>query len=123
DTAAKTVYTARQAIADVLSGKDDRLIVIVGPCSIHNVDAALEYADKLARARQRHERDLLLIMRVYFDKPRTTVVSKGLINDPDLDDSFRINKGIRLARGLLLQLGDRGIPAGVEFLDLISPQY
>ncbi|HET7315602.1 3-deoxy-7-phosphoheptulonate synthase [Salinisphaera sp.] len=123
ETASSTVYEARTAIQKILAGEDDRLVVVVGPCSIHNVDAALEYAEKLKAARAQYERDLLIVMRVYFEKPRTTVGWKGLINDPDLDDSFKINKGVRRARSLLSQLADAGIPAGVEFLDLITPQY
>ena len=123
DAASHTVYEARGAIQNVLAGDDDRLVVVVGPCSIHDVDAALEYADRLAELRERYARDLIIVMRVYFEKPRTTVGWKGLINDPDLDDSFQINKGIRQARKLLSDLADRGMPAGVEFLDLITPQY
>lgn len=123
NAASATVYGTRHAIADILDGKDDRLLVVVGPCSIHNVEAALEYSKLLKTARQRFGDELLIVMRVYFEKPRTTIGWKGLINDPDLDDSFKINKGIRLARQLLLQLAEDDIPAGVEFLDLISPQY
>jgi len=123
ETASATVSDTRTAIHDILHGQDDRLLVVVGPCSIHDVDAALEYAQKLKAARERYGRDLLIVMRVYFEKPRTTVGWKGLINDPDLDDSFKINKGVRLARELLLKLAEEGIPAGVEFLDLITPQY
>lgn len=119
----ETVTRTRKAIQDILAGQDDRLIVIVGPCSIHDVDAALEYADKLRQIQAQYQDELLLVMRVYFEKPRTTVGWKGLINDPDLDGSFDINKGLRLARGLLAQLADRGTPAGVEFLDLITPQF
>src|SRR5699024_8458243 len=121
--ASATVYNTRSAIADILNGDDDRLLVVVGPCSIHNVEAALEYAQLLKAARREFHRELLVVMRVYFEKPRTTIGWKGLINDPDLDDSFKINKGIRLARDLLLKLAADDIPAGVEFLDLISPQY
>ena len=123
EAASDTVFNTRTAIQDILHGDDDRLLVVVGPCSIHDVDAALEYAKKLAEARDKYADDLLIVMRVYFEKPRTTVGWKGLINDPDMDDSFKINKGVRLARELLLKLADQGIPAGVEFLDLISPQY
>jgi len=123
DSAAGTVSGTRAAITDILRGEDDRLLVVVGPCSIHNVEAALEYGKLLRTARERFAEELVIIMRVYFEKPRTTIGWKGLINDPDLDDSFKINKGIRLARQLLLQLAEDGIPAGVEFLDLISPQY
>ncbi len=123
EAASATVHDTRAAIADILHGRDDRLLVVAGPCSIHNVDAALEYAGKLKAARQRYGCDLLIVMRVYFEKPRTTIGWKGLINDPDLDNSFRANKGIRLARELLLRLADDGMPAGVEFLDLFTPQY
>lgn len=123
ESASKTVYETRHAIQDILAGRDDRMVVIVGPCSIHNVDAALEYAQKLRVARERLSDRLVIVMRVYFEKPRTTIGWTGLINDPDLDDSFKINKGIRLARELLRNLNDQGVPAGVEFLDLITPQY
>ncbi len=123
EAASETVFATRSAIQDILHGRDDRLLVIVGPCSIHDVDAAMEYAARLGNARARYGHDLLIVMRVYFEKPRTTVGWKGLINDPDLDDSFKINKGVRLARELLLALANEGVPAGVEFLDLITPQY
>jgi 3-deoxy-7-phosphoheptulonate synthase len=123
EQAANTVTEARQQIYDVLDGKDDRLVIIIGPCSIHDTEAALEYADRLKRIRDELSGELILIMRVYFEKPRTTVGWKGLINDPDLDGSFRINKGVRKARELLLGLAGKGIPAGHEYLDLISPQY
>lgn len=123
DQAADTVFKARQSIYDVLDGKDDRLLVIVGPCSIHDTKAAIEYGEKLKVLRDELSDDLLIVMRVYFEKPRTTVGWKGLINDPDLDDSYHINKGVRLARELLLELAKMGVPAGTEYLDLISPQY
>ncbi len=123
DAAARTTHDTRVAIHDILQGEDDRLLVIVGPCSIHNPDAALEYAKHIHRMRNELGRDLLIVMRVYFEKPRTTVGWKGLINDPNLDNSFEINKGIRLARKLLLDVNEMGVPAGTEFLDLISPQY
>ncbi len=123
DTASATVLNARAGIQDILRGKDDRLLVIVGPCSIHDPKAALEYADHLAESMQALKDDLLIVMRVYFEKPRTTVGWKGLINDPFMDDSFQINEGLRTARNLLLELANRGIPAGTEYLDLISPQY
>ncbi len=123
ESAAELVTRARQEIYDVLDGKDDRLVVIIGPCSIHDTDAALEYAGRLQEIRKELEGELLIVMRVYFEKPRTTVGWKGLINDPDLDGSFHINKGVRKARELLLKLADMGIPAGHEYLDLISPQY
>jgi 3-deoxy-7-phosphoheptulonate synthase len=123
DNAAKTVVEARQQIHRVLHGADDRLVVIMGPCSIHDVKAAKEYATRLAQARHELERELLLVMRVYFEKPRTTVGWKGLINDPRLDGSFSINEGLRIARQLLLDVNDSGVPVGCEFLDMITPQY
>ena len=123
EQAADTVHEARQGIYNVMDGKDDRLVVIIGPCSIHDTDAALEYAQRLKRLNDELKQDLLIVMRVYFEKPRTTVGWKGLINDPDLDESFHINKGVRKARELLLNLSNLGIPAGHEYLDLISPQY
>lgn len=123
DAAAKTTFEARKAIHAILNGDDDRLLVIVGPCSIHNPDAALEYAGHLLPARAELGTDLLIVMRTYFEKPRTTVGWKGLINDPNLDGTFHINKGLKLARQLLLDINEMGIPAGTEFLDLISPQY
>jgi len=118
-----TVTSARQAVHRVLHGADDRLFAIVGPCSIHDAAAALEYAGKLAQAARRHEADLLIAMRVYFEKPRTTVGWKGYINDPHLDGSFAINEGLRRARSLLLDINRMGLPCGTEFLDLLSPQY
>ncbi|MEM6301083.1 MAG: 3-deoxy-7-phosphoheptulonate synthase [Pseudomonadota bacterium] len=121
--AAQTVTRARQSISAVLSGEDDRLLVVVGPCSIHDPDAAREYAQQLVKAAAAHEKELLIVMRVYFEKPRTTVGWKGLINDPDLNNTFHINKGLKLARQLLLDLADMGLPSGTEYLDLISPQY
>jgi hypothetical protein len=123
DAAAETVYSARQGIHQILHREDDRLLVVVGPCSIHDVDAALDYAGRLGRLREELGDALQIVMRVYFEKPRTTVGWKGLINDPDLDDSFHINKGLRVARGLLRDLAVRGMPAATEYLDLISPQY
>ena len=123
DAAAETVYSARAAIHRILHGEDDRLLVVVGPCSIHDVDAALEYAGRLRALRGEFGDALEVVMRVYFEKPRTTVGWKGLINDPDLDGSFQINRGLRLARGLLRDLAGQGMPAATEFLDLISPQY
>ena len=123
DTAADLVSTTRQAAEDILLGKDDRLLVVVGPCSIHDPEAALDYGKLLKTAADQHKDDLLVIMRVYFEKPRTTVGWKGLINDPHLDNSFDINRGLRVARELLLKLADLGMPAGTEFLDTISPQY
>jgi len=123
EAASQTVFEARQAIYNILKGEDDRLLVIVGPCSIHDTKAAIEYSEKLKVLRDELADDLFIVMRVYFEKPRTTVGWKGLINDPDLDDSYQINKGVRLARQLLLELAENGIPAGTEYLDLISPQY
>jgi len=123
DNAAETIFEARQATHRILHGEDDRLLVIVGPCSIHDTEAALEYAQLIQGACKKYADDLLIIMRVYFEKPRTTVGWKGLINDPHLDDSFDINAGIRKARKLLLDINNMGIPAGTEFLDLITPQY
>ena len=118
-----TVGAARQAIHRVLHGADDRLVAIVGPCSIHDYGAAIEYAQRLAAEARRYEKELLVVMRVYFEKPRTTVGWKGFINDPHLDGSFAMNEGLRLARELLLDLNRMGLPCGTEFLDLISPQY
>jgi len=123
EQAAKTTFEARQATHAILQGEDDRLLVVVGPCSIHNPDAACEYARHLAAARADLGSDLLIIMRSYFEKPRTTVGWKGLINDPSLDGTFHINRGLKLARQLLLDINEMGVPAGTEFLDLISPQY
>ena len=117
------VHRTRQSIHSILHGEDDRVLVVVGPCSIHDPDAAREYAKKLLPLISELADSLCIVMRVYFEKPRTTVGWKGLINDPDLDDSFHINKGLRLGRGLLLDLAKLGVPAGTEFLDLISPQY
>jgi 3-deoxy-7-phosphoheptulonate synthase len=121
--AAQTTYNARQAIHRILHGADDRLLVVIGPCSIHDFDTALAYAAKLKPEMDRHADDLLVVMRVYFEKPRTTVGWKGLINDPRLDNSFRINEGVRLARRLLLELNELGLPCATEFLDTITPQY
>ncbi|MCW8881816.1 MAG: 3-deoxy-7-phosphoheptulonate synthase AroG [Sedimenticola sp.] len=123
DAVADTVYETRQAIHRILHDEDDRVLVIVGPCSVHDPVAARDYAAKLNQLRQELADDLLIVMRVYFEKPRTTVGWKGLINDPDLDSSFHINKGLKLARQLLLDVNSMGLPAGTEFLDLISPQY
>src|SRR6266545_4756180 len=123
EKAAQTVYETRQAIHRILHGADDRLLAVMGPCSIHDVKAAKEYAARLREARDRLASDLLVVMRVYFEKPRTTVGWKGLINDPNLDGSFRINDGLRVGRKLLLELNEFGVPAGCEFLDMITPQY
>lgn len=121
--AAGCVSGARAGIHNVLAREDDRLVVIVGPCSIHDPAAALEYGARLKEQADALAGELLVIMRVYFEKPRTTVGWKGLINDPDLDDTFQINKGLRLARQLLVDLAEMGLPAGTEYLDLISPQF
>jgi 3-deoxy-7-phosphoheptulonate synthase len=123
EAASATVYKARTEIIKILQGEDHRLLVVVGPCSIHDTDAAREYAEHLKTAIAEHSRDLCIIMRVYFEKPRTTLGWKGLINDPYLDESFKINDGLRKARHLLLDLAETGVPAGTEFLDMISPQY
>lgn len=117
------VEESRRAVADILHGRDDRLVAVVGPCSIHDHDQALEYASKLKRAADALRDDLLIVMRVYFEKPRTTVGWKGYINDPRLDGSFRINEGLRRARQLLLDVSRLGLPTATEFLDLLSPQY
>jgi 3-deoxy-7-phosphoheptulonate synthase len=118
-----TVAKAREEVADILAGKDDRVLAIVGPCSIHDPKAALEYADRLAELKDAVAEDVLLVMRVYFEKPRTTVGWKGLINDPHLDESYDINEGLAIARKLLLQIAEKGVAAGTEFLDTISPQF
>jgi 3-deoxy-7-phosphoheptulonate synthase len=117
------VSDTRRRIRQIMQGQDDRLLVIIGPCSIHDPTAALEYARKLKEQRERHADTLEIVMRVYFEKPRTTVGWKGLINDPYLDQSFRIDEGLRIARHLLLEINRLGMPAGSEFLDVISPQY
>jgi 3-deoxy-7-phosphoheptulonate synthase len=117
------IAEARQQISDIVHGKDDRLVVVVGPCSIHDAQAALDYAKRLKALRDQHVDDLLIVMRTYFEKPRTTVGWKGLINDPKLDGSFDINHGLRVARGLLSALAELDLPAGTEFLDPISPQF
>lgn len=123
EKASETVADTRQQIQDILHGRDDRVFVIVGPCSIHDTEAALDYARRIVKPLQALREDLLVVMRVYFEKPRTTVGWKGLINDPYLDDSFNINDGLRKARRLLLELNEMGVPTGTEYLDLISPQY
>jgi 3-deoxy-7-phosphoheptulonate synthase len=123
EKAATVVHDARQAIHRILHGMDDRLIIVVGPCSVHDVRAGREYAGRLGEQRRRLAADLEIVMRVYFEKPRTTVGWKGLINDPNLDGSFEINRGLRLARELLLDLAEMGLPAGCEYLDMITPQY
>lgn len=123
DIAALTTLKARHDIHNILNGRDDRLLVVVGPCSIHDTQAAKDYGKLLKAAKKELKEDLLVVMRVYFEKPRTTVGWKGLINDPDIDSSFNINKGLRVARQLLLDLNNMGIPAATEYLDLITPQY
>ena len=123
ERAAQTVDHARRTIHNILSGEDDRLLAIVGPCSIHDPDAAREYAAQLRQRADTIADDVFVVMRVYFEKPRTTVGWKGLINDPDLNDTFQITKGLHLARQLLVDLAEMGLPAGTEYLDLISPQY
>ncbi len=123
EAASRTVTRTRHAIHDILSGADDRLVAVVGPCSVHDPAAALDYAGRLAALRHRLHGHLEIVMRVYFEKPRTTVGWKGLINDPDLDGSFQIDKGLRTARKLLLEINRLGLPAGCEFLDMTTPQY
>jgi 3-deoxy-7-phosphoheptulonate synthase len=123
ESAAATVYRTRQSIHHILRDEDDRLLVVIGPCSVHDPDAAREYASRLKPVADSLKEDLLIVMRVYFEKPRTTVGWKGLINDPDLDGTFHINKGLHLARQLLLDINTMGVPAGTEYLDPISPQY
>jgi 3-deoxy-7-phosphoheptulonate synthase len=123
EAATSTTYSARHAIHRILHGADDRLLLIIGPCSIHDHDAALEYARRLLAEHSRYASELLIVMRVYFEKPRTTVGWKGLINDPKLDGSYRINEGLRLARQLLSEINGLGLPCGTEFLDTITPQY
>ncbi|MDQ6978961.1 MAG: 3-deoxy-7-phosphoheptulonate synthase [Mariprofundaceae bacterium] len=123
EAASRTVFGARSDTHRILQGEDDRLLVVVGPCSVHDVNAALEYAERLKGVRQQYADSLHIVMRIYFEKPRTRVGWKGLINDPYLNHTFEINDGIRMARKLLLDVSDRGVPAGTEFLDLITPQY
>jgi 3-deoxy-7-phosphoheptulonate synthase len=120
---AELVSASRESIAKVFRGEDDRVVVVVGPCSIHDVDAAIEYAEKLQPVAERLKDNLIVVMRVYFEKPRTVVGWKGLINDPFIDNSFQINKGLRMARGLLLKISEIGLPCGTEFLDTIIPQF
>jgi 3-deoxy-7-phosphoheptulonate synthase len=120
---ADLVQRSRDEVRAVLAGEDDRLLVVVGPCSVHDPAAALEYAHRLAESARQHERDLCVVMRVYFEKPRTTLGWKGLINDPGLDGTYDVRRGLRMARRLLLDILDLGVPVGCEFLDPISPQY
>ncbi|MGZ5065059.1 MAG: 3-deoxy-7-phosphoheptulonate synthase, partial [Usitatibacter sp.] len=119
----KATFEGRKAVHDILRGADDRLLVVVGPCSIHDYAAAVDYAKRLKGERDRRAHDLAIVMRVYFEKPRTTVGWKGFINDPHLDETFDMNEGIRLARKLLLEVNEIGVACGTEFLDLITPQY
>src|SRR5580693_1281712 len=123
EAASTTIFNARNEIVAILNGRDDRLVVLAGPCSIHDPMAAREYAGLLQGAIREFSADLRIVMRVYFEKPRTTIGWKGLINDPHLDQSYKINDGLRLARHLLLDLAEMGVPTGTEFLDMISPQY
>jgi len=123
DRSEETTFAGRKAVHDILRGADDRLLVVVGPCSIHDYAAAIDYAKRLKGEHDRLKADLAIVMRVYFEKPRTTVGWKGFINDPGLDETFDMNEGLRLARKLLLEIDTLGVPCGTEFLDLISPQY
>ena len=123
DKAAETVFQARQAIHQILHDEDDRLLVVIGPCSIHDPEAAKEYASRLLTLREELKGELEVVMRVYFEKPRTTVGWKGLINDPYMDGSYQINDGLRIARKLLVDINDTGLPTAGEFLDMITPQY
>ena len=121
--ASKLVYESRNELSSILKQEDDRLLVVVGPCSIHDPKAAIEYAQKLKPLADALSKELKIVMRVYFEKPRTTIGWKGLINDPDIDNSFNINKGLKTARKLLLEINELGLPAGTEYLDIITPQY
>lgn len=123
DAASRTVLRSRQMLRDILDGKEKRLFAIVGPCSIHDIDAALDYARRLKQLHDEVADSIFLVMRVYFEKPRTTTGWKGLVNDPDMDDSFQIDKGLRVARKLLLQINEMGLPTATEALDPIAPQY
>ncbi|REL29509.1 3-deoxy-7-phosphoheptulonate synthase AroG [Thalassotalea euphylliae] len=123
EQASATVFEGRQAISNIFNGKDDRLLVVIGPCSIHDTKAAIEYGQRLVKLREKYKANLEIVMRVYFEKPRTTVGWKGLINDPYLDNSFKLNDGLRMGRKLLLDLNDMGLPTAGEFLDMITPQY
>ena len=121
--ATESVFAGRNAIHNILAGTDDRLFVVIGPCSIHDTEAAIEYGERLVKLREKYKGNLEIVMRVYFEKPRTTVGWKGLINDPYMDGSFKLNDGLRLGRKLLLDLNDMGLPTAGEFLDMITPQY
>lgn len=123
DEISKLVYGTRNEISQILHDKDDRIFVVVGPCSIHDPQSAIEYAERLSIENKKFSENILIVMRVYFEKPRTTIGWKGLINDPRLDNSFKINEGLRISRKLLKDIADLGMPTGTEFLDLISPQY
>jgi len=123
EQATKSVYAGRQAISKIFNNHDDRLLVVIGPCSIHDPKAALEYGQRLVKLREKYQDTLEIVMRVYFEKPRTTVGWKGLINDPYMDNSFKLNDGLRIGRKLLLDLNDLGLPTAGEFLDMITPQY
>lgn len=137
EAAKRTIAKARSEASDIIKGKDDRILVVVGPCSIHDVEAAKEYSRRLIELSKKLENNLLIIMRTYFgkmisqpanlfiklEKPRTTVGWKGLINDPSIDGSFHINKGLKVARKLLVEINDMGLPCGLELLDTISPQF
>ncbi|MFT5757831.1 MAG: 3-deoxy-7-phosphoheptulonate synthase [Alteromonadaceae bacterium] len=121
--ASQSVFAGRQSIHNIFNGKEDRLLVVIGPCSIHDTEAAIEYGQRLVKLREKYQDSLEIVMRVYFEKPRTTVGWKGLINDPYMDCSFKLNDGLRLGRKLLLDLNDMGLPTAGEFLDMITPQY
>ena len=123
EQATNSVVAGRTAIHNILKGKDDRLLVVIGPCSIHDPKSALEYGQRLVKLREEYKDSLEIVMRVYFEKPRTTVGWKGLINDPYMDNSFHLNDGLRLGRELLVQLNALGLPTAGEFLDMITPQY
>jgi len=123
ESASNTVFAGREAIHDILAKKDERLLVVIGPCSIHDPKAAVEYGQRLVKLREKYKDNLEIVMRVYFEKPRTTVGWKGLINDPYLDNSFKLNDGLRIGRKLLADLNELGLPTAGEFLDMITPQY
>ncbi|MFD2166657.1 3-deoxy-7-phosphoheptulonate synthase [Thalassotalea euphylliae] len=123
DNTAQFILDSRHQIEDIINKKDDRILVVIGPCSIHDTEAALDYASKLKKMHDKYKNELLIVMRVYFEKPRTTVGWKGLISDPDLDKSFKVAKGLNLARNLLVQINELGLPAGTEFLDMVTGQY